>query len=87
MHLGKAVEAAAASERSLGPEARAAIRIALAPIADAIRHDMTLVLDALGGPDPECALYLFVEVLHGLPAAARDLEGAIAPGHHLRRAA
>ncbi len=88
MTMGKRTAQLAAAE-TVTPEERTAIRKGLAPVLERMRHDLSLAAEALGGPDPEYALFLFSEVLAEMPAALRDLESVLlaARAHPMRVAA
>jgi hypothetical protein len=84
--IGKATLHLAATDRA-SAEARVAIREALGPLVERLRHELSLTADALGGPDPEYALSLFADILHEMPAAMRALEAELSGARHLRVAA
>jgi hypothetical protein len=76
-----------AAATNVKDDTRAAIRAALAPLVEQLCCDLALTADAIGGPDPEYALSLFVDVLHELPASLHTLDLALAAERHLRVAA
>ncbi|WP_242344594.1 hypothetical protein [Anaeromyxobacter terrae] len=87
--FGQTTRKLADDDRDPGPVARAAIREAVRPVVEDLRHRMNLVALGLTGPDPEYALWEFVEALRAVPAALQSLERELSKpiGSTSRRAA
>lgn len=87
MYIGKTT-IDLASRDELDARSRAAIRSALEPLVADLHHDIGLVAASLRGPDPEYALYLFVEVLREMEGQGlRALEGSLSALRPLRAVA
>lgn len=86
VNVGKRTAQLAAAD-SVTETERDAIRRALGPTLEHLQHDLSLASDALGGPDPEYALFLFSEILAETPAAVHNLEAALLAARPVRVAA